>query len=88
MGQARASASDEHASGRPGARSLRADLHSHTLYSPDCASPLESIVETCQGKGLTCLAVTDHNEVEGALRLAEIAPFKVIVGEEIRTTAG
>ena len=34
------------------------------------------------------MAVTDHNTVEGAQALAQIAPFPVIVGEEIKTTDG
>jgi predicted metal-dependent phosphoesterase TrpH len=32
--------------------------------------------------------VADHNTIEGALRLREIAPFKVIVAEEILTVVG
>jgi hypothetical protein len=34
------------------------------------------------------VAVTDHNEIEGALRLREMAPFQVIVGEEVQTAEG
>jgi predicted metal-dependent phosphoesterase TrpH len=34
------------------------------------------------------VAVADHNTIAGALKLREIAPFKVIVAEEIATTAG
>jgi hypothetical protein len=32
--------------------------------------------------------VADHNTIEGALRLKEIAPFKIIVAEEIMTPVG
>jgi len=67
---------------------LRADLHIHTCYSPDCRSRLKDVVARCQERGINCLAVTDHGTVEGGLRLREMAPFTVIVGEEVRTPAG
>lgn len=69
-------------------RLLRADLHSHTRWSPDSALSPKSIVETCLRRGITCLAVTDHNEIDGAFAVAELAPFKVIIGEEVKTAEG
>jgi predicted metal-dependent phosphoesterase TrpH len=42
----------------------------------------------CVELGINCVAVADHNTIAGALKLREIAPFKVIVAEEIATTAG
>lgn len=67
---------------------IKADLHVHTCYSPDCCTPLAKIVDHCLKIGLDCIAVADHNTIEGALRLKEIAPFKVIVAAEIMTTIG
>jgi predicted metal-dependent phosphoesterase TrpH len=67
---------------------LRIDLHTHTYYSPDAVTSPQRFVEACQGKGLTCVAVTDHNTIRGALAVQEMAPFLVIVGEEIRTVEG
>jgi len=67
---------------------MRADLHVHTCYSPDSLTPLEGIIEAARRCGLDRVAVTDHNRLEGALRLREMAPELVIVGEEIRTTEG
>ncbi|MEM2169793.1 MAG: PHP domain-containing protein [Candidatus Bathyarchaeia archaeon] len=67
---------------------FKVDLHTHTRYSYDAFTPLQSVIWVCKRRGINCIAVTDHNEIEGALRLQEIAPFKVIVGEEIRTTEG
>ena len=67
---------------------LRADLHIHTAFSPDCGTPLEEIVAHCQRNGINCIAITDHNTIAGALEMAKLAPFKVIIGEEIDTTAG
>ncbi len=67
---------------------LRADLHIHTRYSMDCNTPLESIISRCQKIGINCIAVADHGTAEGALKMTETAPFKVIVAEEILTTQG
>jgi len=67
---------------------IKADLHIHTCYSMDCLSPLEQIVERCLELGINCIAVADHNIIAGALKLREIAPFKVIVAEEILTPVG
>ena len=66
----------------------RIDLHTHTHYSPDGITSPRRFVETCRRKGLTCVAVTDHNTIRGALAVREIAPFTVIVGEEIRSSEG
>ena len=69
-------------------RLIKADLHVHTCYSIDSLTPLERIAEHCPRVGIDCIAVADHNTIAGALRLREIAPFKVIVAEEILTSAG
>jgi len=68
--------------------SLKADLHVHTRYSEDSISPPEKIVEHCLKVGINCLAITDHNEISGAFEVKRIAPFKVILGEEILTSQG
>ena len=49
---------------------------------------MERIVDRCLEVGIDCLAVADHNTTAGALKLKEIAPFKIIVAEEIMTSAG
>jgi predicted metal-dependent phosphoesterase TrpH len=67
---------------------IKADLHIHTCYSIDCLTSLEKIVERCLKLGINCIAVADHNTIAGALKLREIAPFKVIVAEEILTPVG
>jgi len=66
----------------------KADLHVHTCYSMDCLTPLERIVQRCLDVGINCIAVADHNTIAGALKLKEIAPFKVIVAEEVLTPVG
>jgi predicted metal-dependent phosphoesterase TrpH len=67
---------------------LKADLHIHTKYSTDCQTPLEKIIERCQELGINCIAIADHGTTEGALEMQKIAPFKVIIAEEILTTEG
>ena len=67
---------------------VKADLHVHTAYSIDSASPLEQIIARCLEVGINCLAIADHGTIAGALRLKEMAPFTIIVAEEILTLSG
>lgn len=67
---------------------LKADLHIHTQFSMDCQTPLDKIIKRCQELNINCVAIADHGTAEGALRMETIAPFKVIVAEEILTTHG
>lgn len=67
---------------------LRAELHVHTRFSPDCITPLNKLVERCQKVGVNCVAITDHNTIQGALAFQAIAPFPVIIGEEVKSAAG
>jgi predicted metal-dependent phosphoesterase TrpH len=68
---------------------IEVDLHMHTDHSPDCATPVEVLLETARDRGLGAIAITDHNEVSGALearRLAEgMDGIEVIVAEEVKT---
>jgi predicted metal-dependent phosphoesterase TrpH len=58
----------------------------HTNHSHDCATPVDKLLETAKERGLGAIAVTDHNEVSGALEARERANgIKVIVGEEVKT---
>jgi len=67
---------------------LKADLHIHTEYSMDCNTPLEKIINRCLETGINCIAVSDHGTAEGAIKLKSMAPFTVIVAEEIDTPHG
>ncbi|HET7485662.1 MAG TPA: PHP domain-containing protein [Solirubrobacterales bacterium] len=68
---------------------IEVDLHMHTDHSPDCATPVEVLLETARDRGLGAIAITDHNEVSGALEARRIAEgmddLKVIVAEEVKT---
>ncbi len=67
---------------------ITADLHCHTIYSHDSCNRTEWIIDRCNKVGITCLAVTDHNRIEGAFELKRTAPFRIIVGEEVDTGDG
>ena len=68
---------------------IEVDLHMHTDHSPDCATPVEVLLETARDRGLGAIAITDHNEVSGALEgrriAAQTGDIKVIVAEEVKT---
>jgi len=70
-------------------RTIDCDLHMHTDHSNDCATPVEVLVETAKDRGMGAIAVTDHNEISGALLAREYADriggIKVIVAEEVKT---
>jgi predicted metal-dependent phosphoesterase TrpH len=66
------------------------DLHCHTSASFDClASPL-AVVRAARDRGLTHLAITDHDRIDGALRArdAAITGITVLIGEEVKTSGG
>jgi predicted metal-dependent phosphoesterase TrpH len=69
------------------------DLHSHTSASFDSLASPRAVVRAAASRGLTHLAVTDHDRIDGALEAREMAtrealPLTVLVGQEIRTRQG
>ena len=69
-------------------REIHVDLHMHTDHSSDCATPVETLLATARDAGLGAIAITDHNEISGALAARELADefgVKVIVAEEVKT---
>lgn len=66
------------------------DLHCHTAASFDSLATPEAVVAAAARRGLTHLAITDHDRIDGALRARAAAPagLTVIVGEEVRTADG
>ncbi len=69
-------------------RILVCDLHTHTRYSGDSLTELAAFLASCRRKGLDRVAVTDHDTIAGALRLKEMDPERIIVGQEVHTTQG
>ncbi|HEU0251222.1 MAG TPA: PHP domain-containing protein [Solirubrobacteraceae bacterium] len=71
-------------------RLVDVDLHMHTDHSHDCETPVEVLLAAAKDAGLGAIAVTDHNEISGALEAREKAVdfgVKVIVGEEVKTAS-
>ena len=67
---------------------VKADLHVHTFHSVDSDMSYEQLIDACQRKGINCIAVSDHGTTRGARELSKIAPFKVIICEEVLTPFG
>jgi len=67
-----------------------ADLHTHSRASFDSLASSAALLRTANRRGLTHLAITDHDRIDGALRARDAAPdgLTVIIGQEIRTLAG
>jgi predicted metal-dependent phosphoesterase TrpH/glycosyltransferase involved in cell wall biosynthesis len=86
-------AARRHGDGRPDLQQrlarrdfIHVDLHMHTDHSPDCATPVTTLLDTATKVGLGAIAITDHNEISGALEARELANgIKVIVAEEVKT---
>lgn len=67
---------------------VRVDLHTHTMWSGDSTTTPEEFAVAVAQSGLDVVCVTDHNAVAGAVELADRLECRVIVGEELRTSAG
>jgi len=63
---------------------VRADLHTHTWYSPDGMMSPETLLRVAIKRKLGAVAITDHNR----LTVVESDDIVVIPGEEIMTTHG
>lgn len=69
----------------------RTEFHVHTKASHDSLMSRRSLLRRCRRTGVDCLAITDHNEIKGALECKpwlEAHGVAVIVGEEIFTSKG
>jgi dephospho-CoA kinase len=73
---------------RAGDAPLRMDLHLHTSASYDCLSDPEAVLGRALSLGYGRIAITDHNTLAAARRMAEAHPEHVVAGEEVRTAEG
>jgi predicted metal-dependent phosphoesterase TrpH len=66
------------------------DFHIHSIYSKDSILKPERIIKIARKKGLSGIAITDHNTIRGALKtkLSIIDDFVVIIGSEVKTEKG
>ena len=75
---------------QPGAQRSFVDLHTHSSASFDSLSKPAKMIEKAVRMGITHLAITDHERIDGAQHAAKLAgdELQIIVGEEIRTRDG
>ena len=73
-----------------GANRAFIDLHCHTSASFDSLASIGAVVHAAAARGLTHLAVTDHDRIDGALQARDVAPdgLTIIIGEEVKTVDG
>ena len=69
------------------------DLHVHTSASFDSLASPEAQVRAAASRGLTHLAITDHDTIDGALAARafverEAVPVTILVGQEVKTDSG
>ena len=72
---------------------MKIELHIHTKYSKDSMQLLLPLYIKCRIKGISIVAITDHNNIYGGIKLEKICKkfgnkIHVIVGEEIFTDSG
>jgi predicted metal-dependent phosphoesterase TrpH len=84
---------DDRRPGRRAGNRAFLDLHTHTSASFDSIASPDSVVRAAAARGMTHLAITDHDRIDGALAAQEIAgrvapELTVIVGQEVRTRDG
>ena len=67
---------------------INADLHVHSNYSKDSLITPKDLVYYAKKRGLNAVAVTDHDQIEGSLKIARETDFLVIPGMEVSSADG
>ncbi len=68
-----------------------ADIHMHTIFSYDGTATVPAVLKRARQTGLDIIAITDHDEIRGALQAEQLASkfdIQVIPGIEITTAEG
>jgi predicted metal-dependent phosphoesterase TrpH len=74
----------------PGTPVARVDLHCHTNASFDGVADPVALVARAAERGMTHLAITDHDTLDGAFRARDAAPstLTVLIGCEVNSAEG
>ncbi len=67
---------------------IKADLHVHTTYSNDSLITPKDLIYYSKKSGLNAVAVTDHNYLDGAYKIAKETDFLIIPGMEVSSSDG
>lgn len=68
-----------------------ADLHIHSMYSPDATTTVRAVLKQAADVGLDVVAITDHDSIIGSLEARELAPqygIEAVPGVEVSTSEG
>jgi predicted metal-dependent phosphoesterase TrpH len=63
-------------------------MHVHSSASFDCEVPPHLVAHRLGGYGLSPVFLTDHDTLDGVLRLRDECAVRVVVGQEITTSQG
>jgi len=64
-------------------------MHTHSEASPDSRTPIAEQARAVRAAGIDVICATDHNTIDGGLRLRDLADgFRVVIGEEISSRDG
>ena len=67
---------------------IKADLHVHTTCSKDSLITPKDLIYYAKKRGLNAVAVTDHNQLEGAYKIAKETDFLIFPGMEVSSSDG
>src|ERR1035437_1014085 len=67
---------------------IQAELHVQTTDSKDSLITPKDLVYYAKKRGLNAVAVTDHNQLEGACKIAKETDFPIIPGMEVSSSEG
>lgn len=67
---------------------IKLAIHLHTHYSHDGNLAPGALVVAARRAGMDCIAITDHDEIEGAREAQAQGGIRVIIGEEISSADG
>ena len=67
---------------------LKIDLHVHTIYSHDSLVTAKDLIFYARKRGLDGVAITDHDRIDGAFKIAKETDFLIIPGIEISSSKG
>lgn len=70
---------------------MKYDLHIHSSYSNDSFTSPSKIIQYAKKRGLTGIAITDHNTIRGAVTAKKRnldKNLEIIIGAEIKTNYG